>query len=125
MGIFLDEADVMASAEMARRSGSFAGAHKNLRLNQRADRNSEAKLVTPEIWDLGNKPLDVRALEGRECVGGLDLSFTTDLSALVLVFPDASGGFDVLPFIYTRSGSLKIGDRPSVTPSRYGFRKVT
>jgi phage terminase large subunit-like protein len=107
MGIFLDEADVMASAEMARRSGSFAGAHKNLRLNQRADRNSEAKLVTPEIWDLGNKPLDVRALEGRECVGGLDLSFTTDLSALVLVFPDASGGFDVLPFIYTPLGQLE------------------
>jgi len=40
---------------------------------------------------------DYRArLKGRPCYVGLDLSSTTDLTALVGVFPDAAG-FDVLP----------------------------
>lgn len=39
-------------------------------------------------------------LFGRECYAGLDLSSTTDLTALVLVFPDIDGGYDLLPFFW-------------------------
>jgi phage terminase large subunit-like protein len=39
------------------------------------------------IWDEGNHPVDIEALRGRRCFGGLDLSSTTDLSAFVLLFP--------------------------------------
>jgi phage terminase large subunit-like protein len=36
----------------------------------------------------------------KQCWAGVDLSMTTDLSALALVFPDADAGFDVLPFFW-------------------------
>lgn len=39
------------------------------------------------IWDKCGKPFDPSVLRGRRCFGGLDLSSTTDLTALVLVFP--------------------------------------
>jgi phage terminase large subunit-like protein len=35
-------------------------------------------------------------LQGRRCVGGLDLAATKDLTAFVLVFPDDQGSYDVL-----------------------------
>ena len=36
----------------------------------------------------------------RRCWAGVDLSMTTDLSAVSLVFPCPDGGFDVLPFFW-------------------------
>ena len=38
-------------------------------------------------WDLCNEPVDVEALKGRQCFAGMDLSTTTDISAVVLLFP--------------------------------------
>ena len=37
-----------------------------------------------------------RMLRGRRCYVGMDLSTTTDLTALAAVFPDGDGGYDVL-----------------------------
>jgi phage terminase large subunit-like protein len=37
-----------------------------------------------------------RSLKGRRCYVGMDLSSTKDLTALVAVFPDGDGGYDVL-----------------------------
>jgi phage terminase large subunit-like protein len=39
------------------------------------------------VWDEGARPVDAKALYGRDCFAGLDLSTTTDISAFVLVFP--------------------------------------
>ena len=47
-------------------------------------------------WDACQAPIDARALAGRRCYVGMDLSTTKDLTALVAVFPDDGGGFDVL-----------------------------
>jgi phage terminase large subunit-like protein len=38
-------------------------------------------------WDMCSELVDPEALKGRQCFGGLDLSTTTDISALVLLFP--------------------------------------
>lgn len=43
-------------------------------------------------WDKCNAPVDGNGLRGRTCFMGMDLSSTTDLSALVLVFPPATAG---------------------------------
>jgi phage terminase large subunit-like protein len=34
----------------------------------------------------------------RKCWAGVDLSMTTDLSAVALVFPASGGSYEVLPF---------------------------
>ena len=39
-------------------------------------------------WDACGEPLDLEALAGRECFGGLDLANTLDLASFVLVFPE-------------------------------------
>ncbi len=43
---------------------------------------------------------ELRALIDRVCYAGLDLSSTTDLTALTLVFPSDDGTFDILPFFW-------------------------
>jgi phage terminase large subunit-like protein len=44
---------------------------------------------------------------GRRCWAGVDLSMTTDLSAVAFVFPCDDGAFDVLPFFWTPEGSVR------------------
>ncbi|HVJ06748.1 MAG TPA: terminase TerL endonuclease subunit [Acidisarcina sp.] len=38
-------------------------------------------------WDVCSDPIDLAALKGLQCFGGLDLSSTTDITAFVLLFP--------------------------------------
>lgn len=101
---FLDEADLIAEAERARRIPAFEPAFRNLRLNQRIDAREDERLVTRAVWEAGSVPL--RDLDGRRCYGGLDLSGKHDLTSLTLVFPDEDGGYDILPFFWTPDGAM-------------------
>lgn len=58
------------------------------RLNACLWTESATRWFTADTWALGNTPVDAEALRGRRCIAGLDLATTTDLAALVLVFPD-------------------------------------
>ena len=53
-------------------------------------------------------PLDMRALVGKPCYGGLDLSQTTDMCALVLYWPHDGA---VLPFFWLPEEGLLDRDR--------------
>lgn len=44
------------------------------------------------LWDAVDQSVDEPALQGRACFAGLDLSSTTDLTALALLFPPAHAG---------------------------------
>lgn len=43
----------------------------------------------------------------RRCWAGVDLSMTTDLSAVALVFPRDEGGYDVLPFFWMPEAAVR------------------
>lgn len=59
----------------------------------------DADWMKPGIWARNAQP--TRRLVDRPCYLGLDLSETTDLTSLVLLFPDAKDQtFDVLPFFW-------------------------
>ena len=58
-----------------------------LRLDMDVWTQSETKWIPLEHWMICGKAVDPVGLRGRTCYGGLDLSSTTDISALVLVFP--------------------------------------
>lgn len=109
LGIFLDEGDLLAEAERARRIPAFEPAYRNLRLNQRVDSSSENRLATAGVWKLGATPVDLERLRGRKCYGGLDLSGKHDLTALVLVFPDddPEPSYDIVPFFWTPEGAME------------------
>lgn len=83
LGLFRMEADMADMANQAARMPSFEPTFRNLYLNQRVAAN--ATFVSPNIWkDNAGEPQPLRTL-----YGGLDLSETNDLTALVLVSPDA------------------------------------
>jgi phage terminase large subunit-like protein len=103
LGKFLSLKEMREAAARARSIPAFEPAFRNLRLNQRVDARSEDRIVTKEVWERGSVPL--KALDGRECYGGLDLSAKHDLTALVLAFPDGDA-VDVLPFFWTPEGQL-------------------
>lgn len=92
---------VATEAERAKKLPRYLNAFKRYYLNIWTEQ--ETIWLDPEKWkacDLGAETVTLEALAGRRCFGGLDLSSTTDLSALALVFPrEASeqmgAGFDV------------------------------
>lgn len=47
---------------------------------------SATRWLDMDTWEKCGAPFDERLLEGRPCIGGLDLSSTTDISGLVLAF---------------------------------------
>ncbi len=42
----------------------------------------------------------LKSLRGKKCYGGLDLASSTDITALVLIFRDDEGSYDILPFFW-------------------------
>jgi phage terminase large subunit-like protein len=67
---------------------------RRLYLNQWTEQAS--RWITMAAWDACQTPIDRAALRGRRCYVGMDLSSTTDLTAIVAVFPEEAGGFTVL-----------------------------
>jgi phage terminase large subunit-like protein len=80
--LFMNQEEILAMAEDARRMPSREAEYRNLILNQRVEASSP--FVTKSIWDAnGSQPT-----RRGDLYGGLDLSETGDLTALVLVSPD-------------------------------------
>lgn len=69
-----------------------------------------------------------RALKGRRCFVGMDLSSTTDLTALVAVFPD-DDGFDVLSAFFVPKDNIRERARRDRVPydewERQGYLTAT
>jgi phage terminase large subunit-like protein len=88
LGVFQNPDEVLAMARDARRMSAREPSFRRLILNQRVEASSP--FVTPQEWKAcGGEPLDLR---GRDVFGGLDLSETKDLTALVLIGCDIRDG---------------------------------
>jgi len=89
----LEDLEILAAraTEIPAQENNF----RRLYLNQWTEQAS--RWLALMAWDACLSPLDRTALRGRRCYVGMDLSATEDLTALVAVFPDGAGGFDVLP----------------------------
>jgi phage terminase large subunit-like protein len=78
---------------------------RRLYLNQWTEQ--AARWVTMTAWDACKVDRDRARLRGRRCYVGMDLSSTTDLTALVAVFPDDDGpGFDVLAQFFVPADNM-------------------
>lgn len=88
-------------AERAKQMPRYMNAFKRLHLNVWTDQ--QTLWLPMDRWDAcGEAPetVSLETLAGRECWGGLDLAATTDLTALVLIFPRGEGEqrvIDILP----------------------------
>jgi phage terminase large subunit-like protein len=99
LGVSIPEEFLQQECRRAMQTPGFVGSFRQHYLNIWGQERS--RWLDMEKWDqCGEQRLDFAALIGRECLAGLDLSSTTDLSALVLVFPEADGGYTVLPYAF-------------------------
>lgn len=89
---------------------------KQLRLNMWVA--SLTRFIPEQIYDLGNTPIDMEALKGRDCYGGLDLSSTGDITAFVLMFPPRTEGeqYIMLPFFWIPEDTIPIRVRRASVP---------
>jgi phage terminase large subunit-like protein len=106
LGKFLDLNEFRAQAEQAKRMPSLRAKFENLRLNRRID--ARVQFISDPDWMACAAPLDMRSLLGKPCYAGLDLSQTTDMSALVLYWPHDGS---VLPYFWLPEEGLLDRDR--------------
>jgi phage terminase large subunit-like protein len=99
---FLSLEHVTRMAKQAQRMPARENSFRNLVLNQRVA--AEARFLTSPVWrTCGQQPT---IPQGVRVYAGLDLGATRDLSALVLVWCDANGIWNVLPYCWI-PGNLK------------------
>lgn len=113
LGDFRSEEDVARQAAQAERIPSKMQDFRNKILNQRVA--AHVRFIAKAEWEACGGPVDIEALKGRPCFGGLDLSAARDLTAWVLVFPMDDGTIHVLPrFFLPENGIAEKSDADRV-----------
>jgi phage terminase large subunit-like protein len=116
LGDFRSLEDVKRLSLQAQRMPAAEMSFRNLILNQRVD--AAEQFITMAAWKAcGESPLR-DDLKGRTCYAGLDLGATRDMTALVLVFADDEGSFDVLPFCWLPGETLQEREDEDAMPYR-------
>lgn len=90
LGITIDIESVRQEALSARNSESAQRLFRWLRLNQWVA-NKTTSWLPLTLWDSALCDLAPADLVGKRCYAGIDLSTTTDLTAVALVFPPQDG----------------------------------
>ena len=129
LGITVGIDKVKAACESAKQNPGEENAFRQLRLNQWVKQS--VRWMPMDKWDACSFPVDEDELEGRVCYGGLDLSSTTDITALVLVFPptDEDDRYILLPYFWVPEETLDLRVRRDHVPydlwERQGFVMTT
>lgn len=76
----------------------------------------ETRWLDLAAWDASAGLLRDHELAGRECYAGLDLASTTDIAALVLVFPMDDGEYRTLPFFWVPEDGARERSRRDRVP---------
>ena len=84
-GLSVKEDDLARKAEKAIALPGAQNAFRRMHLNEWTEQAE--RWIDLAAWDACAGPVDLEQLRGRTCFGGLDLSTTTDVTALAWVFP--------------------------------------
>ena len=93
--------------QMAKRAGevpAFQNTFRRLYLDQWTEQSE--RWLDMDAWDASAGIVDIEALKGLECYGGLDLASTTDIVAFVLMFP-TDEGVKILPHFFIPKDNMK------------------
>lgn len=129
LGITIGMDKVKAACESAKQTPSEENTFRQLRLNQWV--KQAVRWMPMEKWDRCKVDFSEKELEGRVCYAGLDLSSTTDITALVLVFPpnDEDDRFYVIPYFWVPEETVDLRVRRDHVPydiwERGGFIRTT
>lgn len=129
LGVTITLDRVREACESAKQLPAEENTFRQLRLSQWV--KQAVRWMPMHLWDASGGEIDLQSLEGRVCYGGLDLSSTTDITALVLVFPpdDEEGPYTVLPFFWVPEECLELRVRRDHVPydiwARQGLVETT
>jgi phage terminase large subunit-like protein len=104
LGVSVKLSTLREECERAKQMPSAVNAFRRLRMNEWTE--SHSQWLDMAAYDDGAIPVNPDELEGRECYAGLDLASTQDVTGLVLMFKDAAGAYDLLPFFWIPEESI-------------------
>jgi len=116
LGVTVDISKLRAAYQSAKENHAEENLFRQLRLNQWVKQS--VRLMPMDKWNKCSFAVDVEDLYGRVCYGGLDLASTTDITALVLVFPPRSSDekYIVLPYFWLPEETLALRVRRDKVP---------
>jgi len=111
----------------AREIPAYENTFKRLHLNIWTEQDS--RWMPIELWDSCAGGFTAESLKGQTCFGGLDLSTTTDLAALNLLFPQPGGRFKTLSYFFAPEDTIRRRSQKDRVPydqwTREGFIEKT
>ena len=125
---FMNQDEVRKMAQNAKRMPAREADYRNLVLNQRVQRRN--LFVSHAVWSLNGKPRR-SSLEGLKVYGGLDLSSTKDLTALVLIGqdPEANNDWFIEPTFWLPEDGIREKSKEDRVPydlwHEQGFLQLT
>ncbi len=118
LGITISEEFFRQECIRAQATPGFVNSFRRLYLNIWTEKASA--WLDMRKWDAcGEDAVTPERLIGRKCYAGLDLSSTSDLTALVLLFPDKDGGCTVLSYPFCPEEALSERSRKDRVDYRY------
>lgn len=115
-GISVKPEDLRIKCARAQKIPAEQNTFKRLHLNLWTEQDE--RWIDLEQWRACGAEIDLKALEDKPCYAGLDLASTTDIAALVLVFPtnDDPSVFTILPFFWIPEDSMQERTRRANVP---------
>ncbi len=104
LGVTVSEESLRVQARKAEYIPAYENTFRRLHLNQWVSQKS--RWLQLHLWDRSAGDVDPLELEGLPCYAGLDLSSSTDLTALVLVFP-VDDTFKLLPYFWIPEDNMR------------------
>lgn len=115
-----------AQAQKAREMPQYEVTFRTLHLNQWT--TVQRRWIPLDLWQSCRDSFRLEDMAGRDCFVGIDLSTTTDLTAVSLLFP-WDDGFRVWPMAFVPEDRAEIRERqdrvPYVTWARTGHIEMT
>lgn len=116
IGVTIPFETVQAAYEQAKQNPAEEMHFRQFRLNEWC--NADIRWMPMDKWDACGEAFCIEDFEGRDCYCGLDLSSTSDLTALVLVFPPRGGDikYTILPFYWLPEDVIDLRTRRDHVP---------
>jgi phage terminase large subunit-like protein len=105
-GVTVQPAYLKEQALKASEVVAYENTFKRLHLNIWTEQDS--RWLPIEKWDACRRDFKLEELEGRECIAGVDLATTTDVTAVTLLFPWGDGSYRMLPQFFVPKDTVAL-----------------
>lgn len=114
LGVSVQKEYLESECREALESPSKENSFKQLYLNIWTSQHS--KWLSDQQWVECESDISIDDYVGKDCYVGVDLASTTDLTAMVVVFPEKDGSYAVFPTFWLPEDTIKIRSNQDKVP---------